>query len=132
MDKYYTQEANAYLVLSKFQGRWIPRYYGSYSLSLSVDSVHTRTVRIILVDHIQGITMADAEPRNFPLSARQCILESIVDLESRIYEKNILLTDLEPRNIIISSSDSEQPRVVFIDLHMLFSTAGEVILFRSN
>ncbi|EAW21079.1 uncharacterized protein NFIA_062400 [Aspergillus fischeri NRRL 181] len=122
MDKYYTHEANAYMFLSEFQGQWIPKYYGSYSLNLSVDSVHTRTVRMILVEHIQGITMADSEPRNFSQSARQSILKSIVDIESRIYEKDILLTDLEPRNIIISSPDSDQPRVVFIDFaHALFN-----------
>jgi serine/threonine protein kinase len=112
MDKYYTHEANAYMVLIELQDQWIPRYYGSYSLSLSVDSVHTRTVRMILVEHIQGITMADSDPRNLSQSARQSILKAIVDIESRIYEKDILLTDLEPRNIIISSPDSDQPRVV--------------------
>jgi hypothetical protein len=69
---------------------------------------------MILVEYIQGITMADSEPRNFSQSARQSILESIVDIESRIY--------LEPRNIIISSPDSDQSRVVFIDFaHALFN-----------
>ncbi|GIK01886.1 hypothetical protein Aspvir_005927 [Aspergillus viridinutans] len=115
MDRSYTHEANAYIALNEFQGQGIPRYYGSYSLSLSVDSVHTRTVRMILVEHIQGITMADAEPRKYPQAARQSILKSIVDLESRIYEKDIWLIDLEPRNVIISSPESDQLRVVFVD-----------------
>ena len=122
VDKYYTHEANAYMALHEFQGQGIPRYYGSYSLSLSVNSVHTRTVRMILVDHIDGITMADAKPRNFAQSVRQSILKSIVDLESRIFEKDIWLTDLEPRNVIITSPDSDRPGVVFIDFaHALFN-----------
>lgn len=122
VDKYYTHEANTYMTLSEFQGQGIPRYYGSYSLSLSVNSVHTRTVRMILVDYIEGITMADAKPRNFSKSVRQSILKSIVDLESRIFEKDIWLTDLEPRNVIISSPDSDRPGVVFIDFaHALFN-----------
>lgn len=88
-EQYYTHEANAYMVLSELQGQWISRYYGSYTLPLSVDPVHTRTVRMILVEHIQGITMADAEPGKFPQSARQSLLKSIVYIESRIYEKDI-------------------------------------------
>lgn len=35
-------------------------------------------------------------------------LEVDVDLESRIFENGVLLTDLEPRNVIISSPDSDQ------------------------
>jgi hypothetical protein len=33
MDRSYTHEANAYMALNEFQGQWIPRYYGSYSLT---------------------------------------------------------------------------------------------------
>ncbi|KAL4888050.1 hypothetical protein BDV59DRAFT_189430 [Aspergillus ambiguus] len=122
MDKYYTHEANAYVVLGELAGQWIPRYYGSYSLSLSVNSVHTRTVRMILVEHIEGVTMAATEPRNFSRSSRQSIMRSIVDLESRIFEKDLWLTDLDPRNVIISSPGSDRPSVVFIDFaHALFN-----------
>jgi tRNA A-37 threonylcarbamoyl transferase component Bud32 len=75
-----------------------------------------------LVDDIEDITMADAKPSNFSKSVRQSMLKSIVDLESRIFEKNIWLTDLEPRNVIISSPDSDRPSVVFIDFaHALFN-----------
>jgi hypothetical protein len=46
-----------------------------------------------------------------------------VDLESRIYEKDIWLIDLESRNIIITSSPgSDRPSIVFIDFaHALFN-----------
>ncbi|GKZ38370.1 hypothetical protein AbraIFM66950_010527 [Aspergillus brasiliensis] len=122
MDQYYTHEANAYKALGEFQGRGIPRYYGSYSLDLPVDSIRTRTVRMILIEHIHGSTMADAEPESFSQSARQHIMKTIVDLESRIYEKDIWLIDLEPRNVIVSSAANSQPRVVLIDFgHALFN-----------
>lgn len=121
MDKYYTNTANAYLALDELQGQGIPRYYGSYSLSLPVNSMHKRTVRMILIEHIKGITMADAKPGNFPKASRERILKAIIDLGSRIFEKDLWLTDLEPRNVIISSPDSERPGVVFIDFaHALF------------
>ncbi|OJJ70272.1 hypothetical protein ASPBRDRAFT_56092 [Aspergillus brasiliensis CBS 101740] len=122
MDQYYTYEANVYKALGEFQGRGIPRYYGSYSLDLPVDSKRNRTVRMILIEHIQGITMADAEPKWFSQSTRQHILKAIVDLESRIYEKDIWLIDLEPRNVIVSSAADSQPRIVLIDFgHALFN-----------
>ncbi|KAJ5105710.1 hypothetical protein NUU61_003057 [Penicillium alfredii] len=122
VDKYYTHEANAYLSLHEFQGQWIPRYYGSYTLSLPVDSVQTRTVRMILVEYIQGMTMSHAQPKDFSQSARQSILKSIVDLESRIYHADIWLIDVEPRNVILRDPDSDLPRVVFVDLaHALFN-----------
>lgn len=122
VDKYYTHEANAYLSLREFQGQWIPRYYRSYTLRLPVNSVQTRTVRMILVEQIQGMTMAHAQPNDFPQSTRQSILKSIVDLESRIYDANIWHLDLEPRNVIITDPHSDLPRVVFIDFaHALFN-----------
>lgn len=89
MDKYYTHEANTYMVLDELQGQQIPRYYGSYSLSLTVDSSRTRTVRMILVEYIQGITGADVQPETLSQSARQRILMSIVDFESRIHEEDL-------------------------------------------
>lgn len=89
VDKYYIHEANAYIALSELQGQGIPRYYGSYSFILSVDLLQSRTVRMILVEHIEGITIADSRPSDFPQSVRQSILKSIVDLESQIYEKDI-------------------------------------------
>ena len=77
---------------------------------------------MVLVDHIEGITMADAKLSNFSKSVPQSMLRSIVDLESPIFEKGIWLTDLEPRNVIISSPDSDKPSVVCIDFaHALFN-----------
>ena len=115
MDKYYTHEANTYKVLSELQGQSIPRYYGSYSLNLSVGSERMRVVRMILVEHIQGIVMSQAEPREFSQLIRKGIMKSTVDLEGRIFKKNILLADLEPRNVMIVSPESDHPHVFFID-----------------
>ncbi|KAL4895191.1 hypothetical protein BDV59DRAFT_192116 [Aspergillus ambiguus] len=109
VNEHYTHESNAYSALRDFQGQGIPKYYGSYSLSLFVNSTSTRIVRMILVEHIDGITMSHASPNNLPRSTRHHILRSIVDLESRTYEKDIWHIDLEPRNVI---QTFEQPHVV--------------------
>jgi hypothetical protein len=58
----------------------------------------------------------------FSQTSSQRILKSIMDLESQIYERDIWLTDLEPRTVIISSPGNEQIDVVFIDFaHSLFN-----------
>lgn len=132
MDKYYTHEANAYMVLRDFQGQWIPNYYGSYSLVLSVDSVRTRTVRMILVEYIPGITMADCEPGNFCQSARLLIRKSIVDLESRIYKRTFCSPTSSRETLSYVRQTATGLALCLSISHMLFSTAGEMILFRSN
>jgi hypothetical protein len=78
---------------------------------------------MVLVEHIEGITMADTRPSDFPQPVRQSILKLIMDLESRINEKDIWLIDLEPRNIIITSvPDSNRLGIEFIDFaHALFN-----------
>jgi hypothetical protein len=41
-------------------------------------------------------------PGQLPQPYRQSIMRSIIDFESRVYEQDILLADLFPRNIILS------------------------------
>jgi len=142
VDHDYTHEANTYTALGELQGKYIPKYYGSYTLEMAVDrdedscsdldsgsdpdsadeQPRTRTVRMILIEYIHGITMSHYQPQDFPQSARQAILKSIVDIESQIYEKDLLLLDIHPRNVIImynpadsSSSIGQQPRAVLVD-----------------
>jgi hypothetical protein len=88
-----------------------------------LDIIHiTGRVRMILVDHIEGITMADAKLVHFSKPVRQRIFKSIVEHESRIFE-DIWLTDLEPQNVMIASPDSDRPGVVSIDFdHALFNS----------
>ena len=109
-DRHYTHEANAYSNLAEVQGHWSPKYYGSYTLL-----VDTRVVRMIWIEHIEGTTMVDARPEEFPQAYRQSVMKSVVELESRVYEKDLFLRDLEPRNIIIRSPTSNPPNIVFID-----------------
>ncbi|KAJ5737512.1 uncharacterized protein N7483_002637 [Penicillium malachiteum] len=123
MDQFYSHEVNAYMALDKFQGREIPMYYGSFTFNLPVDSKSKkeRAVRMILGEHIQGITMAEATPGSIPQQSRQSIMRSIVDLESRIYENDVFLMETAPQNILLVSSDSDHPRIIFLDFaHALF------------
>lgn len=57
-DKGYTYETAAYTALVDFQDSAIPRYYGSYSLDISLEPTENkRQVRLILMEFIPGPSM---------------------------------------------------------------------------
>ncbi|OJD15413.1 hypothetical protein AJ78_04345 [Emergomyces pasteurianus Ep9510] len=118
VDKHYTHETHTYGLLSKLQGEEVPRFYGSYSLNIPAGGSESRTVRLILMEYIPGLSMQQASPERFSRRSRQEIMKSVINFESRVYEQNILLTDLSPRNIIMveekPGSDSNQ-KLMFVD-----------------
>jgi hypothetical protein len=61
MDRLYTHESHAYEAVKGLQGLEIPRYYGSYSISLPISpgSQQNREVRMILIEFINGPSMGD-------------------------------------------------------------------------
>ncbi|KAJ9219570.1 hypothetical protein DTO027B5_4838 [Paecilomyces variotii] len=111
VDKHYTHEARTYDVLSDIQGQLIPTFYGSYTSDIPVDGHLKRTVRLILLDYIPGTSMQQVNPKDFSQQTRQQIMRSIVDFETLIFQRNIALTDLSPRNIVMK----ETLDLIFID-----------------
>ncbi|KAB8226132.1 hypothetical protein BDV33DRAFT_229236 [Aspergillus novoparasiticus] len=102
-DTHYTHESTTYITLADLMGKKIPKFYGSFSVSLPVDESHTRTVRLILLHYNQV--------------SRQVLLKSAIDFEGLVYKRDILLTDFTLRNIILVdlASCSEMPDLVFLD-----------------
>ncbi|KAB8254569.1 hypothetical protein BDV32DRAFT_132188 [Aspergillus pseudonomiae] len=118
VDKHYTHEAAMYMRLSDLAGKQIPNFYGSFSLSIPVDQSNRRTIRLILLEYIPGLSMLNANPNDYDISSRQLILKEVIDFESLVYAGDILLTDFKRRNIILvddASSRSGKRRVVFLD-----------------
>ncbi len=113
----YTHETAAYKALESFQGNKIPKYYGSYTCELPTPSGHRRSVRLILIERIIGSSMEKLKPTDFSQSERQNIMKFIIDTESDMYGRDIVHTDLHPRNVIVSGSaaDASTLRVVLID-----------------
>ncbi|CAI7626392.1 unnamed protein product [Penicillium manginii] len=101
MDRLYTHESHAYEAVKGLQGLEIPRYYGSYSISLPISpgSQQNREVRMILIEFINGPSMGD-------------IWGTLVITSQ--------LEDLAPRNVMLVGP-VEQAGVVFVDF-------GDVLL----
>lgn len=117
VDRHDTHEARAYEVLSDLQNHMIPKFYGSFSLGIPVDPSRARTVRLILIEHVPGLSMQAAIPSDYSQPVRQQIMKSVVDFDSLVYERDILLTDLRPSNIILVENGhfDEQRRLIFVD-----------------
>ncbi|KAJ5096584.1 hypothetical protein N7456_007305 [Penicillium angulare] len=113
-DEKYSRETHAYSVLSEFQGSRIPYMYGSYSLDIPIENSNkVRTVRLILLEYIPGVDMQTAAPSDFDQETRQEIMKNIIEFESTVFFKDIILQDNHPRNIILPKGDPK--RTVLID-----------------
>ncbi|KAL1852201.1 hypothetical protein Plec18167_006015 [Paecilomyces lecythidis] len=119
-DIHYMHEVKAYAALSKFQASKIPKYYGSYTLSILVENQQTeRQVRLILLEFIPGMSMASAKPEDYSQSTRKQIMKTIVEFETDLYTRDLVHHDMHPRNVMIRpelhSSNPEEVKVIFID-----------------
>ncbi|EGC44977.1 conserved hypothetical protein [Histoplasma capsulatum var. duboisii H88] len=113
-DLAYSHETTAYQLLYPLQGTIIPRYYGSFTLELPIPNKScSRSIRLILIEKVPGISMQCLNPTNYPQSERQNILKAIIDAESLLYTHDILHKDMHPRNVLVL--DSADRRVVLID-----------------
>ncbi|PGH13439.1 hypothetical protein AJ80_06308 [Polytolypa hystricis UAMH7299] len=99
----HEQDEAAYAKLADFQGSLIPRYYGSFSLSLSIDGTSSREVRLILLEFVPGTCMVDLDPSKFTQSERQAIMKEVIDAETTIYIHDVAHNDIHPRNVILVS-----------------------------
>ncbi|OAX77681.1 hypothetical protein ACJ72_08017 [Emergomyces africanus] len=80
--------------------------------------------------------MQQANPQKFSRRSRQEIMKSVINFESRVYERNILLTDLSPRNVIMVEKpgfDSKQ-NLLFLDFAGALSSRrrNDPVAIRSN
>ncbi|PLN84089.1 hypothetical protein BDW42DRAFT_183850 [Aspergillus taichungensis] len=104
VDEHYTHEVHAYHVLAEFQGNSIPRFYGSFSLDIPCEGSANR------------VSMRQVSATRYPQATRQQIMKIVVVFESSVHEKDIALTDLSLRNVMISDHVDDVNRgLVFVD-----------------
>ena len=123
VDRAYTHESAVYTKIEDFQGSTIPKYYGSFSLSLPVDHKNSREVRLILIENVPGISMQNLSPSNFTKSERQAIMKAIIDSETALYNREIAHNDTHPRNILVLPQPSDHARkVVLVDFGLAWTS----------
>ena len=124
----YSREAAAYNELrGPLEGTIIPRYHGSWTCDITVDTPsgpRKRPVRLILMEFIDGVCMQDLDPNDFTEEERSNITVKAMDAERAIAFHGVLHMDFALRNIVCSGNDlrSSDLRVAIIDFNVAIVT----------
>ncbi|KAH6621972.1 hypothetical protein C7974DRAFT_214194 [Boeremia exigua] len=125
----YSRETAAYLHLQKSPAarKVIPTFWGSWTTviatpigALDQRETHHRTVRMILIEHLDGDCMYYVDPSEIRKRVRSRILEQALHAEAVICDAGVNHRDLHPRNIILLGPlyDSTEPTVKIIDFNV--------------
>ncbi|KAB5566754.1 hypothetical protein GE09DRAFT_1108113 [Coniochaeta sp. 2T2.1] len=127
----YSREVAAYEHLEKesFPCPELPSYYGSWTFDVPTDArytdprtgKHTRPVRMILMEHLDGKTMLDMNVARTPLEHRFSIISRAMEINSRLGHIGINHNDVSQRNIMVCGYDSPHQvpsRVCLFDFNM--------------
>ena len=116
VDLEYARESAAYKYLHDREGKGIPEYYGSYSTEISHPGQGSRTVRLVLVEYVDGVPMTTL-PTDVSQDFRKAVMKQVVDIESKLYKINLRHCDIHPQNIIIQGINTDLSKlcIKFID-----------------
>jgi hypothetical protein len=124
-DSDYCHEAAAFTKLQESaQARAvIPAYYGTWTMDIenpvkvsrSKRALHTRAVRLILMERLNGICMVNIDPFDLRKKLRSTILKKVIVAETLMYDAGVDHRDLSPRNIMISGFDYDHSDVPISD-----------------
>lgn len=127
----YAREVAAYEYLDAqhFRCPEVPTYHGSWTFDLPTDSCytdprtgnHTRPVRMILIEHIDGRTMRDMNLARTPTEYRLSVMSRMMETDSRLRHIGLNHNDISQRNIMVCGYESmpEGPtRVCIIDFNI--------------
>ncbi|OBT95418.1 hypothetical protein VE01_05232 [Pseudogymnoascus verrucosus] len=116
LDFCYRRETAAYRQLTDLQGNIIPKYYGSFTMSLPGDGKISRHVRMILLEIVPGLSMDKLSPSGFKQAERQEMMKAIVDSERAVYAHKVINGDMHPRNILFPPDPLDRGcRAVIVD-----------------
>jgi len=119
----YSREAAAYNELrGPFEGTIIPKYYGSWTCDITVDTPsgpRKRPVRLILMEFIDGVCMEDLDPNDFTEEERSNIMVKAIVAEDALAFHGVQHRDFAARNVICSGNlRSNDLRVVIVDFNI--------------
>ncbi|POS69058.1 hypothetical protein DHEL01_v212548 [Diaporthe helianthi] len=145
-DKDYTREVAAYKRLMSVgeTGRGVPKFYGSWTLKLPITSQgvrHQRPVRLILIEHLEGLDLEGSRIQNdylayggpdafhLPEDYRLEALARLLEIHVRLMHHGVDHGDLASRNVMLVTDTSAKlgtgdniiitiPRVVLVDFNV--------------
>jgi hypothetical protein len=119
-DEMYSHEAAADTHLQKFPdvSDLVPKFYGSWTINIPTNfntdgatGPRLREVRLILIEHLDGIPMTKKDPHTLSECARLVILAQCIDAEIRLLNTGLNHMDFVPRNIILQGCDYQTPNI---------------------
>ncbi|KFX93744.1 hypothetical protein O988_06632 [Pseudogymnoascus sp. VKM F-3808] len=117
----YRRETAAYKQLDDLQGGVIPKYYGSFTITLSHTGETSRDVRLVLLEIVPGPSMDKLDPSSFKQSERQEIMKAVVDSERAVHAHKVVHRDIHPRNILLPLKQQRHDRrAVIVDFGISF------------
>jgi serine/threonine protein kinase len=106
----YTREAAAYEELAHSHSAAVrevtPEYHGSWTIEVATtigSKTYTRSVRLLLMQYIQGTVMSSIQALLLPKQTRSNMLRQVLKAETLLYGAGVHHRDIAPRNIIILS-----------------------------
>jgi RIO1 family len=119
----YSREAAAYEELDgRFGGTVIPKYYGSWTCDIAVETnsgITQRPVRLVLMEFVEGITMLRLNVEQLSEEQRSNIMVKAIEAEVALFHHGVVQGDFASRNVLCSGDDlkSATLRVALIDFN---------------
>jgi catechol 2,3-dioxygenase-like lactoylglutathione lyase family enzyme len=126
----YTREVAAYAFLEQHGVRnpEVPAYHGSWTFDLpthvqdtnSRTAAHTRPVRMLLIEYIDGKALFEMNPAKTPTHYRLKVLSQMMETETRLRHLGLSHNDFSPNSVLVCGYDtfrSGPTRVCLFDFH---------------
>lgn len=120
----YSREAAVCEGIRELWGTAAANYHGSWTFNIPTDTasgVVTRSIRLVLIEFIDGVCMRDLEPNQLTEEQRSNIMIKVIEAETAFtFRGGVRHRDFAPRNIICSGGDLDSPqlRVTIIDFNI--------------
>lgn len=70
----------------------------------------------VLIEFIPGLSMQKIDPSTLTHATRQSVMESVIEIETPVHAKDVLLEDLTPRNVMVTTTPT-----LTVKIDVLFS-----------
>ncbi|CAN6657076.1 hypothetical protein TRVA0_029S01288 [Trichomonascus vanleenenianus] len=114
-DMDYSQTTACYKLLKDFQGKSIPKYYGSYTMKLPLEGRRKgqhREIRLILREYIKGTSLDKLKPKRLGQEERKILMEKVIETEYEFDKRGIAISESLYSSYVILVNEPDT-RIVF-------------------